>query len=314
MAKPGSAASFKALFQDIAQDYDWPLHHPEAHPLGGKLFRDVTFAQPLGFRPLLMEVAVPAGAGPHPLIVFIHGGGWCMGSPVITNPLYRKLDFHNRFHKAGFAVARISYRLSKEAPFPAQLHDCKAAIRYLRKHAAVFGIDPARFGVMGDSAGGHLAAMVGLTGGNRKLEGKIGETRGSSAVSCVVNWFGPTNFLTMQKHKEKLRSLGNTNDPQSSESWLVGGPLMKRKDKAREASPITYASKKAPPMLLQYGDKDRLVPFEQGEELYHAMKAKGCDVTLQRVPGADHCFWGVENNYLIEDDIAFFRKHLGKAA
>jgi acetyl esterase/lipase len=244
------------------------------------------------------------------VIVYIHGGAWRIGSPHITNPVYRKMDFLQRFYAAGFAVVRVAYRFTKEAPFPAQLHDCKASIRYLRKHAATLGIDPARIGVMGDSAGGHLASMVALTGKIKSLEGKVGVKEGSSAVSCAVNWFGPTNFLTMQKQKENLPSLGNTNDPESPESWLLGGPVMKRKAEARAASPVSYAKKGTPPILLQYGDKDRLVPFEQGEELYHALKTKGCDVTLQRVAGADHCFWGVAPHSIVEDDIAFFKKHL----
>jgi len=311
MAKPGSAASFKALFADIGQDYDWALHHPEKLEDGGSFFRDVPYAVIDGYRPLLLNLSVPKGAGPHPLVIYIHGGAWRMGSPVITNPEYRKMDFLGRFHRAGFAVARIAYRFTGEAPFPAQLHDCKSAIRFIRKHAATFGIDARRIGVIGDSAGGHLAAMVGLTGGIRKLEGKVGVTQGSSAVACTINWFGPTEFLTMQKDKEKLRSLGNTDDPKSAESWLLGGPVQKRKAQARAASPINYARKGLPPMLLQYGDKDRLVPFEQGERLYKALKAKGNDVTFQRIAGADHCFWGVPNSHVVDDCITFLRKHLG---
>jgi acetyl esterase/lipase len=310
MAKPGSAASFKALFEDIGQDYGWALQNPEALKGGGRLYRHVPYAEVLGFRPLMMDVAVPEGDGPHPLIVYIHGGAWRLGSPYITNPQYRRMDFLGHFHRAGFAVASVAYRFTKEAAFPAQLHDCKASIRYLRKHASAFKIDPARIGVIGDSAGGHLATMVALTGKQKSLEGKVGVKSGSSAVSCAVNWFGPTNFLTMQKQKEKLPSLGNTNDPESPESWLLGGPIMKRKDEARAASPVNHAKKGTPPILLQYGDKDRLVPFEQGEELYKALKVKGCDVTLQRVVGADHCFWGGDPHSIVEDDIAFFKKHL----
>ena len=310
MAKPGTATSFKALFADIGQDYAWALQNPETLEGGDKIFRHVAYAEELGFRPLMMDVAVPAGEGPHPLIIYIHGGAWRLGSPYITNPQYRRMDFLGRFRRAGFAVASVAYRFTKEAAFPVQLHDCKASIRYLRKHAAAFKIDPARIGVIGDSAGGHLATMVALTGSVKSLEGKVGVREGPSAVSCAINWFGPTNFLTMQKQKEKLASLGNTNDPASPESWLLGGPVMRFKAEAWAASPVNHAKKGAPPLLLQYGDKDRLVPFEQGEELYHALKAKGCDVTLQRVAGADHCFWGVDPHAIVEADITFFKQHL----
>jgi acetyl esterase/lipase len=201
-----ASPDFKKLFADIGQDYDWPRNNPEKLRDGGRFYRDVPYAAPWGFRPLLLNLSVPKGKGPHPVIVFIHGGAWAMGHPTITNPVYRKMDFLNRFHKAGFAVARIAYRLSHEAKFPTQLHDCKAAVRYLRKHAKLLGIDPKRFASFGDSAGGHLAALVGLTGHNKKLEGKVGETEGSSAVQSVVNWFGPTEFLTMAKQKRKLHS------------------------------------------------------------------------------------------------------------
>ena len=213
-----ASASFDKLFADIGMDVDWPLHHPDELPDGGKFFRDVPYAAVWGFRPLMLDLAVPAGPGPHPVIVFIHGGAWAAGHPTVTNPVYRKMDFFNRFHAAGFAVARVAYRFSNEAQFPAQLHDCKAAIRYLRKHAETLGLDAKRLGVMGDSAGGHLATLVGLTGKNKKLEGKVGVTKGSSAVSCVVNWFGPTDFLTMQKHKRKLKSLGNSDDARARQN------------------------------------------------------------------------------------------------
>ena len=304
-------STFQALFEDIGMDLTWPLHHPEALPDGGLMFRDVVYAAPWGYRPLMLDVRLPKGQGPFPTIVFIHGGAWAEGHPTISNPVYRKMDFFNRFAEGGFAVARISYRHSAEARFPTQLHDCKAAIRYLRKHAAVLQLDPTRFAAMGDSAGGHLAALVGLTGNNKNLEGTVGVEEGSSAVSCVVNWFGPTNFVTMGAQKRALHGRGDSDLPDSPEALLIGGAPPAHKAKAIAASPITYVHKNAPPMLLQYGDADRLVPYAQGEELYHALKAAGCDVTLQRIAGADHCFWGVENSYIVDDDIAFFRKHLG---
>lgn len=308
------ATDFKKLFTAIGQDYDWPLHNPENLSGGGRFYRDVPYATPWGFRPLLLNLSVPKSKGPHPTIVFIHGGAWATGHPTITNHVYRQMDFLNRFHQAGFAVARISYRFSHEAKFPTQLHDCKAAIRFLRKHAALLGIDPKRFASFGDSAGGHLATLIGLTGNTKRLEGKVGVTEGSSAVQSVVNWFGPAEFLTMAKQKRKLHDKGDSDAADSPESILIGGPLQKNKAKARAASPVTYASRSAPPMLLQYGDKDRLVPYEQGEALYLALKAKGCDVTLQRVAGADHCFWGVDGSPIVDDVIRFLKKTLAKPA
>lgn len=301
---------FKPLFDDIGLDLEWPLHHPEPTRDGGQIFRDVPYATPWGFRPLMLDLRLPKGQGPFPTIVFIHGGAWAIGHQTITNPVYRTMDFFNRFAAAGFAVARVGYRFSAEAKFPTQLHDCKAAIRFLRHHAKQLNIDAARFAAMGDSAGGHLAALVGLTGDNPKMEGTVGHKQGSSAVSCVVNWFGPTNFLTMGVQKRKMHHNGDPDSDTSPESVLIGGAVQDNIELARAASPTHYVHAKAPPMLLQYGDADRLVPYAQGEELYRAMIDAGCEATLQRIKGADHCFWGVENSYIVDDDIAFFKKHL----
>ena len=307
-----SIDDFQTLFDDISMELSWPLNHPETLADGGTFFRDVVYAAPWGFRPLMLDVRLPKGSGPFPLIVFVHGGAWATNGPTITNKIYRKMDMFNRFTAAGFAVARISYRLTSEAQFPAQLYDCKSAIRFLRKHAELLRIDPKRFAAFGDSAGGHLVALLGLTGNNPELEGKIGITEGSSAVSCVINWFGPTDLVTMGEDKRALgNAWGDSDLADSPESMLLGGSPPLNKEMAKAASPITYVHKNAPPMLMQYGDADRLVPLVQGEVLFNALKAVGVDVTLQIIKGADHCFWGVENHYIIDDDIAFLKKHLG---
>ncbi len=307
-----SIEDFQTLFDDISMELEWPLNHPETLADGGTFFRDVVYAAPWGFRPLMLDVRLPKGSGPFPLIVFVHGGAWATNGPTITNKIYRKMDMFNRFTAAGFAVARISYRLTSEAQFPAQLYDCKSAIRFLRKHAELLRIDPKRFAAFGDSAGGHLVALLGLTGNNPELEGKIGITEGSSAVSCVINWFGPTDLVTMGEDKRALgNAWGDSDLADSPESMLLGGSPPLNKEMAKAASPITYVHKNAPPMLMQYGDADRLVPLVQGEVLFNALKAVGVDVTLQIIKGADHCFWGVENHYIIDDDIAFLKKHLG---
>ena len=307
-----SIEDFQTLFDDISMELSWPLNHPETLADGGTFFRDVVYAAPWGFRPLMLDVRLPKGSGPFPLIVFVHGGAWATNGPTITNKIYRKMDMFNRFTAAGFAVARISYRLTSEAQFPAQLYDCKSAIRFLRKHAELLRIDPKRFAAFGDSAGGHLVALLGLTGNNPELEGKIGITEGSSAVSCVINWFGPTDLVTMGDDKCALgNAWGDSDLADSPESMLLGGSPPLNKEMAKAASPITYVHKNAPPMLMQYGDADRLVPLVQGEVLFNALKAVGVDVTLQIIKGADHCFWGVENHYIIDDDIAFLKKHLG---
>jgi acetyl esterase/lipase len=175
-----------------------------------------------------------------PLIVWIHGGGFFFGSkegfPVEPVPLHLLLE--------GYAVASINYRLSSEAVFPAQLEDCKAAIRWLRAHADEFGIDPNRIGVWGASAGGNLAALVGTAGEVRDFE--VGENLGySSRVKAVCDFYGPTDFLQMDAHRPPDGQVHNT--PDSPESKLVGGPIQDNPDKVRRVNPITYVDKGAPP-------------------------------------------------------------------
>ncbi len=210
---------------------------------------------------------------------------------------------------AGYAVARIAYRLSGEAQFPTQLHDCKAAVRYLRKHAGVLGLDPKRFAALGASAGGHLACMLGVTGDRPELEGQVGVIGPSSAVQAVVDWYGPTELLTMDEQ------LGPTtfqphNDPASPEARLVGGPIQQVKDKTRAASPVTYVSASAPPFLIQHGTADRIVPVGQGRALAAALTKSGTTVEFVEVVGADHCFWGVDPAPIMPKVLAFLNANL----
>ena len=298
---------FEAMFKDIRQDYAVALAAVETDRSGGRHWRDVVFAQVMGFRPLMLYVTVPHAKSPPPLVVFIHGGGWEHGHPMVTNPVYRELDIPGSLLAAGFAVARISYRLSSEAQFPVQLHDCKAAVRFLRNRADVFGVDPGRFAAMGDSAGGHLAALVGLTGAHADLEGAVGDLEGSSIVQAVVDWFGPTEFLTMREQAIAGGMTGQ-DDPGSPESRLVGGAIQKLKAQAIAASPMAYVSPSSPPFLIQHGTNDRLVPLAQSENLHKALVAAGVDSTLKVIEGADHCFWGADRSIIMPDVIGFLRR------
>ena len=150
-------------------------------------------------------------------------------------------------------MASINYRLSQHAVFPAQIEDCKAAIRWLRANAAKYHLDPDHIGVWGASAGGHLVAMLGTTGGVKELEGKGGNLDQSSRVQCVVDWFGPTDLATMG---------GSHDNPASPDRQLIGGPVQENKEKARKASPLTYVSKDSAPFLIMHGDKDNMVPLQ----------------------------------------------------
>ena len=266
--------------------------------------RDVVYAH-VGDRELLLDLYLPqASLGPLPVIVWVHGGAWRAGSK--DNPPAARMA-----HR-GYAVASISYRLSQEAIFPAQIHDCKAAVRWLRANADQYDMDPGRIGAWGASAGGHLVALLGTTGGVDSLEGRHGNQKHSSRVQAVCNFFGPSDFLTM----DDFPGAQVHNSPDSPESQLVGGPIQDNPEEVAKANPITYLSQDAPPFLIVHGDRDMVVPYHQGELLAAALQDAGVDVTLHPVEGAGHGFTEASPEQLSEIERtvnAFFDKHLGAA-
>ena len=219
---------------------------------------------------------------PLPLLAFIHGGGWRGGDKRSGAGRVAK------FVQSGkFAAASIGYRLSGEAQWPAQIHDCKAAIRWLKAHAKQYGYDADRMAVWGTSAGGHLVAMLGVTGDEKSLEGELGKhSRENSRVACVVDFYGPTNFLTMNDFESTI----DHDAANSPESLLIGGAIQKRKDKARAACPLQYVSASAAPMLLMHGDQDRLVPFDQSIQLAAALREHKVPVYLVKIQNGGHGF------------------------
>jgi acetyl esterase/lipase len=230
-----------------------------------------------------------------PLVVWIHGGAWLTGSKDDCPAVH--------FAAKGYAVASINYRLSQHALFPAQIEDCKAAIRWLRANAAKYHLDPGRIGVWGASAGGHLAALLGTSGGVKELEGGGGNLDQYSRVQCVVDWFGPSDLMTIG---------GSHDNPGSPESRLIGGPVQENKEKARKASPLTYVGADSAPFLIMHGDRDQVVPLDQSKVLAEALKKAGVEVKLQIVEGGGHggaAFASPENRKLVED---FFARHLGR--
>ncbi|GAA4600821.1 acetyl esterase/lipase [Actinoplanes octamycinicus] len=274
--------------------------------------RDATVAEVPGFRPLTLDLFRPVGSEqPHPLIIWIHGGAWLFGSNKADGPQLAPADITSRILAAGFAVARVTYRLSGEARFPAQLHDVKAAVRWLRRYAAELGLDPSRFGVWGESAGGHLAALIALTGDDPDpaLAGRNGILGVSDAVQSAVVWYGPSDLLTMaaQSHPEGVQ---DHDAPDAPESLLVGGPVQTLPTEAAAASPVTYVSAEAPPILLMHGADDRVVPAGQSEELHDRLAALSAPVALRLIPGADHCFTGTDLTPLINESLEHFAKTL----
>jgi acetyl esterase/lipase len=252
-------------------------------PPGVKAVRDLEYGKASG-RAMLLDLYLPEkGDKPLPLIIWIHGGAWMAGSKNDPSPALR-------FTRDGYAVAQVGYRLSQEARFPAQIRDCKAAVRWLRANAAKYDLDPNKLVAWGSSAGGHLVALLGTSGAVAELDGSDNDLKESSRVQAVVDWFGPTDFLHIGDAESDLQH----NAPDSPESRLIGGALLENKDKAAKASPITYVSKDAPPFLIMHGDHDRTVPFNQSELLYAALKKAGADVTFVPVKGAGHGFGGPE--------------------
>jgi acetyl esterase/lipase len=240
--------------------------------------------------------------GPWPVIVWIHGGGWQAGSK--DNP-GGALPYVAR----GYAVASINYRLSQHATYPAQIEDCKAAIRWLRASARTYNLDPEHIGAWGASAGGHLAALLGTTGGVKELEGQGGNAEHSSRVQAVVDFFGPTDFLQMDAHATQGARIKH--DPASSpESRLIGGAIQENVEKVKRANPEHYVTKDAPPFFIAHGEEDPLVPWHQSELLFEALKQAGVDVTFQKIPGAGHGGREFAAEKLQAEIQEFFDKHL----
>jgi acetyl esterase/lipase len=265
-------------------------------PPGVKVLKDLQYGHGSG-RPMLLDLYLPESTDkPRPLIIWIHGGAWMAGSKEDPSPALR-------FTTEDFAVAQVNYRLSQEAKFPAQIFDCKAAVRWLRANAAKYNLNANKFVAWGASAGGHLVALLGTSGGVPELEGNVNEFKESSRVQAVVDWFGPTDFLHIGEPESDLKH----NAPDSPESRLIGWPLLEHKDLAAKASPITYVSKDAPPFLIMHGDHDRTVPFNQSELLYAALKGASVDVAFIPVKGAGHGFGGPKE---IASVRGFLEQHL----
>jgi len=233
---------------------------------------------------------------PLPLMIWIHGGAWMAGSHTNPPVLYLVNE--------GFAVASIQHRFSSHAIWPAQVYDCKAAIRFLRAHAAEYNLDPNYFGVGGDSSGGHLATFIGTSGYVSDMEGDLGNTNMSSRVQAVVDWFGLTDF-TLMDQQSGPGSMIQHDSPNSPESLLLGGPVQDRLELASTANPLTYIDMNDPPFLIMHGDNDQLVPLGQSVILSKAL-IDACveEVTMKTIHGAGHEgpeFHSAESRQMIEE-------------
>lgn len=271
---------------DAARNVDASALHEYEQDV--RVVRDIAYVAGTKLRSQKLDLYVPSNvAAPIPVIVWIHGGSWSGGDKSQCPA--------EHFLPPGYAVASINYRLSGEAPFPAQMDDCAAAIAWLQAHGKDYGIDSSRIGLWGVSAGAHLASLV--------------ATRAQSApqsVRAVCAWSGPSDLISI---KEQLnpdqKSYWEPRQHQSPIAQLMGGDISPTR--LRNASPTSFVSANAPPFFLVHGDADEVVPVAQSEELYDALRKHSVDASLFIAKGQGH--------YLMQPEclirtLRFFDAHL----
>ena len=279
-----------------------PTTQPQNLPPGVRTESDLKYGSAPG-RGQLLDLYLPeAASAPLPLIVWIHGGAWKEGDkrgcPAVA------------MVPRGYAVASLNYRLTNEAVFPAQIQDCKGAIRWLRAHAKQYHLDADHIGVWGASAGGHLVALLGTSGDAKELEGDVGGNLDqSSRVQCVIDWFGPTDLSVFTDQSEHAAPLATGKHDYSPITALFGGPISAHPDLVRLANPLTFIKRENPPFLIMHGDKDPIVPLAQSEILADALKRAGVETHLEVLPGAGHGN-GFGKPSLLAMMVSFMDKHL----
>jgi len=272
--------------------------------------KDIIYAVADGHE-LKLDIALPKYLkAPAPAIVDIPGGAWRVVNKSAEDALF--------YAKYGFIGVSITHRTSDIAVFPAAVHDCKTVIRWLRAHAKEYNIDPDRIGVTGFSSGGHLAVLLGTSGGDSYLEGDGDYQDYSSSVQAVVDHFGPTDFLKMNDSNLADRIDHFVDD--SPESLFLGGPLREKTGLARLANPIIYVDSEDPPVFIGHGEKDGMVIIDQSELLFEALKKAGVPTDFVRVKNADHMYrpykWDAKVSPTIDEmnrlTIEWFQKWLGE--
>ena len=248
---------------------------------------------------LQLDMARPKNSTPAaPAILCIHGGGFRAGTRDGYDGLCLKLA------QRGFVAATVTYRLAPKYQFPAAVHDVKAAVRWLRAHNVEYHIDPARIGVTGDSAGGHLAQFLGVTAGLKEFEGEGGNPDQSSAVNCVVNRYGPSDFT---------KSYDKSVDAAEVLPLFLGGDLQTARARHIRASPLSWVNPDAAPTLLLHGTEDKYVAYEQALWMRDRLQACGVEVQLVTFQGAGHGFKGEDAAKAEQALISFFDQHLNRS-
>ncbi len=264
-----------------------------------KVGRDIEYAQ-VGRQSLRLDIYSPKEpVGKLPTVVWIHGGSWNSGD--------------KNFCPIGFmaaqnlAIVSIDYRLDTVAPFPAQLYDCKGAIRWLRANADKYNLNANHVGIFGASAGGHLALLLATTADNPKMEGDVGGNLNfSSRVQCVCAFYPPTELNRLVSNPQ-FRT-----NPNGDVAKLIGGAVAQNVDKALVASPVTYVNKNCAPVFLMHGGTDTLVPPEQSQIFYDALLKAGVEAQLEIIPGKGHGI--IAPPPVAQEIYAFFNHHLKSAA
>jgi acetyl esterase/lipase len=255
----------------------------------------VVYSTP-GGESLALNIARPKESrGPRAAVLCIHGGGFRAGTRDSYDALCIKLA------ENGFVAATVTYRLAPKHQFPAAVHDCKAAVRWLRAHAAEYQIDPERIGVTGGSAGGHLAQFLGVTAHVPEFEGDGGNPEQSSAVSCVVNVYGPSDFT---------KSYGKSVDAHEVLPLWFGGNLETERKRHIIGSPLYWVTPDAAPTLCIHGTEDKYVAHEQAVWMVDKLKAAAVEAELLTLPGAGHGFKGADAEKADQALLEFFKRHL----
>jgi len=248
----------------------------DAFPLGTIMHSNIPYNNDTLQKHLLDIYLPPNGKGKLPLVILIHGGGW------LSNDKYADIGYMKKtvseIISNGFALASIDYRFSTQAVFPAQIQDCNRAVSFLYDNADKYGFDKNRFAVMGFSAGGHLASLVGLSKNNNVKAFFMSGTNTSFNFKAVVDFYGPSELILFP----------GSNDEKSPESLLIGVPPLARPDLAKTASPVTYVDKGDPPFLIIHGEKDELVSPKHSQLLSSWLKVVGVQNELIIVKGAPH--------------------------
>jgi acetyl esterase/lipase len=248
---------------------------------------DVTYSTLPGFRPMTIDIYMPPKkGGPKPLILYIHGGGWVAGHTRHSGALSNFPAVLASLASEGFVVASLEYRLAGEAPFPAQLQDSRAAIRFLKANAARYGLDPARVGVWGGSAGGHLAALTAMSCGDTTMDPSPAPA-GSECVQSVVTWYGVFDFAPLMK------AAADQNGGNAPENMLLRcAPANCAADRVASVSPAAYIDVSDPPILMIHGEEDKVVNVSQSRNAEALFLAAGVPVQSLYIPGVDHSFIG----------------------